>query len=218
MSDTAEFFGHHEFHVTANPNTTDPDYFKYVCGHTGVKAHVIYNELPGGGEVVDLLTGSTLRGTTSQAYRKLGFVAGSLQASGIDVVREKIETVPEHPLAPTSLDVETTEGGYFEAHFTIPDFDGLHERRLLRYRGEAFYLSTTDSKRANGLLFATMRDYHTTAEEFVARINAIYEAIAPQLINEPFDFKKPVVEFALFDSNPNHDIDWVNAYRDAAAS
>jgi len=203
----ADFVGPHELHVTANPNTTDTGLFQEICGQLGVKAHVIYNELPNGETSTDLLTGSEYECTSAESLSELGRIASGLRTAGIEVVREKIETTPWHPLAPKTANDPQKPGTYFESHFTLPDLPTTHGWKLLQWRGTPFYISTTDSKREKGLLFATMRDYQSTSMVFCQKIEDIYNALAEQI-----EVTQPTVEFAMYDSNPDHDKEWVNSY------
>ncbi len=210
--ENSDFVGPHELHLTVNPDTTDESLFTRVCNNLGIKAHVILNEYPGpnGGKTeVDYLTGSEIVGRSSEAFSELGRIAASLRAEGLDVVREKIETTPWHPLAPkTSLD-QLHPGTYFECHFTLPDLDTIHNFRILKWGEVPFLISTTENKRKAGKLFATMRHYIATSAAFCQDVSDIHKALEAQLGY----VKEPTVEFALYDSNPNHDKLWVDSYR-----
>lgn len=202
------FVGPHELHVTVAPHS-DSELFVSACADLDVKAHIIYNELPDGEIMVDYLTGSEMNGRSGEAFKELGRIASGLQIAGLEVVREKIETTPWHPASPkTSLD-QMRPGTYFECHFTLPDLPTMHGYKPFEWGGVPFLLSTTDSKRQKGLLFATMRHYISTAGTFVEGVNSIHNALEVQL----GEVKVPTVEYALYDSNPDHDKDWVNAYR-----
>lgn len=207
--DKGGFVGPHEIHVTASPETTDEEQFRQACGDLGVKAHVILNEVPSGEAQVDYLTGSEVNGRSGEAFTELRRISAGLRAEGIDVVREKIETTPWHPMAPKSSLDKLPPDTYFECHFTLPDLPTVHGFRALEWGGVPFLISTTESKRQAGLLFATMRHYISTAGAFVENVNDIYASLSKQLD----DLKPPTVEFALYDSNPDHDNAWIDAYR-----
>ena len=207
-AEAGKFFGPHELHVTADPATTDPQLFREVCGRLGIKAHVIYNETPQGETTADYLTGSDYQCTSAESVVELGRIATGLQSAGLQVVREKIETVPWHPLAPKSASDTQRPGSYFESHFTLPDLPTVHGRRILQWQGEPFYISTTDNKRRDGLLFATLRHYNSTAEEFCQTIEELHSALSQQIVVE-----YPAIEYAMYDSNPSHDRAWIDSYR-----
>lgn len=207
--DKGGFVGPHEIHVSVSRETTDARLFKEVCGDLGVKAHVIFNEVPTGEIEVDYLTGSEINGRSGEAFTELGRIASGLRSEGLEVVREKIETTPWHPIAPkTSLD-RLPPDTYFECHFTLPDLPTVHGYRALEWVGVPFLISTTENKKKAGLLFATMRHYISTAGAFVENVNKIHQSLALQIE----DLKLPTIEFALYDSNPDHDKDWIDAYR-----
>ncbi|MDB5163617.1 MAG: hypothetical protein JWS12_234 [Candidatus Saccharibacteria bacterium] len=202
-----DFFGPHELHVTADPITTDPQLFREVCGQLGVKAHIIYNETPQSESVPDYLTGSDYECTSAESLVELGRIASGLRSAGIEVVREKIETTPWHPLAPKSASDARRPGSYFESHFTLPDLPTTHGWKILKWRGNPLLISTTDNKRREGLLFATLRHYESTSDEFCQTIEKFHAALAEQI-----EVKYPTVEFAVYDSNPTHDKKWVDSY------
>lgn len=206
--DTGGYVGPHELHVTVAADSTDPKIFEEACGDLGIKPHIIYNEVPSGNTIVDYLTGSDFNGRSSQAFAELGRIAGGLRAAGLDVVREKIETSPWHPKAPKSSLDRLSEGTYFECHFTLPDLPTIHGFRALEWGNVPFLISTTESKRAHGLLFATMRHYISTAGAFCENVNQIHATLAQQI-----EVGIPTVEFSLYDSNPDHDNAWIDAYR-----
>lgn len=205
------FRGPHELHVTVDADSTDPDLFRGACDELRVKAHIIANEVPGSRErITDYLTGSEVTGKSVQAFTELGRIAGGLRAAGLEVVREKIETTPWHPAAPkTSLD-RLHEGNYFECHFTLPDLPTIHNFRAMKWGDVPFLISTTEHKREQGLVFATMRHYISTAGEFCRNVDEIHDALQKQI----GPVKAPTVEFSLYDSNPGHDDEWIDAYRE----
>ncbi len=203
-----DFVGPHELHVTVAPDS-DPELFATACADLGVKSHVIYNEVPGGETIVDYLTGSEINCRSSKAFTELGWLAAGLESVGLEVVRKKIETIPDHPASPkTPLD-RMEVYSYFECHFTLPDLPTMHGFQPMGWNKIPFLLSTTQSKRERGELFATMRHYIATADTFVKGVDDIYMHLSGIL----GDIKQPTVEFALYDDNPDHDKQWVDAYR-----
>jgi hypothetical protein len=203
------YVGPHELHVTVAAETTDPNKFRNACSELGVKSHIIFNKMPGSESVTDYLTGSEIIGSSVEAYMKLGRISCSLREAGLEVVREKIETTPWHPNAPkTSLD-RLNDGNYFECHFTLPDLTTIHGFRALHWGGVPFLMSTTERKQQEGLLLATMRHYISTAGEFCRNVDEIHQALEQQIGK----ITKPTVEFSLYDSNSDHDNQWIDSYR-----
>lgn len=207
--DDGGYVGPHELHVTVHPETTDPELFSQACKDLGVKAHKIYNETPHGELTIDYLTGSEFYGRSSQVFAEMGRIAAGLGSSGLHVVRQKVETTPWHPMTPkTSLDRLDT-GQYFECHFTLPDLPTIHGFKFMNWGNVPFLISTTDNKKKAGLVFATMRHYISTAGEFCDNVEKIHEALTWQI----GEVAMPTVEFSLYDSNPDHDKDWIDGYR-----
>jgi hypothetical protein len=205
-----DFYGPHEFHVTTDPTTTARGVFEQACGTLGVKAHIIYNETPHGESVTDYLTGSLKECTSLESLAELGRIAHGLRSAGLDVVRQKIEVSRSHPLAPRLPSDHLPAGSYFESHFTLPDLPTIHGRGRLEWRGVPLLISTTDNKRRQGLLFATLRHYTTTSGDFRTNIQELHRTLTKQLRY----VKWPTIEYAMYDSKPEHDSDWVNSYRD----
>ncbi len=96
-----------ECHVTvdmrgATSNTKSIDDFKAVCAQVGVKPILLDLHLADGAVVKDMMTSSVFMGDNRKAFLELKRISNCLAENGFKVIREKIETIPWHPAAPTT--------------------------------------------------------------------------------------------------------------------
>ena len=52
--------------------------------------------------IKDVMTSSVFMGNNTGAYQEMKRISNGLWAAGFEILREKIETVPWHPAAPSS--------------------------------------------------------------------------------------------------------------------
>lgn len=101
---------HYEIYVTVKG--CDPLYFQEVC-----KAVVLLHlQLTGENTVDDMMTSSRYSGTDAGCILEVWRIEDYLVKSGLDVVRRKIETYPDHPKATL---FPLAKGNYFECHIGI---------------------------------------------------------------------------------------------------
>jgi len=92
--------------------------FKRDCKDAGVKPILLDLHLSGGKVMKDLMTSSTFMGNNREAYEEMKRITHSLRQGGWEVVREKIETIPWHPAAPSQKHENPVmpPNCYFESH------------------------------------------------------------------------------------------------------
>jgi len=197
--------------------------FKSDCNEIGVKPIVLDLEMKEG-TLKDVMTSSKHFGDNRTAYEEANRIANKLTSFGYKVVRNKIETVPWHPAAPTFKTGEPIPNGcYFESHIGVvisPDekealqefVQGLNDRCTEAGRIEIggtcklsqnFFKKSKDGSKFVNML--TYRDNMTCREDFEHGV----EAIKWSLEKCGFDFEKVEVEYALYDTNVNHDSKWI---------
>jgi NTP pyrophosphatase (non-canonical NTP hydrolase) len=199
------------------------DNFREDCKSIEVKPIVLDLEMKEG-SIKDVMTSSKHFGDNRSAYEEANRIANKLTSSGYKVVRKKIETVPWHPAAPTFNTGEPIPNGcYFESHIGVtitPD-----EKELLQEFVEGLNSGCTEAgrielggtcklsqnffkKSKDGSKFVNMltyRDNMTCKEDFEHAVDAIKWSL-----NEcDFEFEKVEVEYALYDTNVNHDSKWI---------
>lgn len=217
----------YEIHVTVDTSENffecDIDGFKSKCQEIDVKPIVLDLEMKEG-TLKDVMTSSKHFGDNRTAYEEANRIANKLTSFGYKVVRNKIETVPWHPAAPTFKTGEPIPNGcYFESHIGVvisPDekeslqefVQGLNDRCTEAGRIEIggtcklsqnFFKKSKDGSKFVNML--TYRDNMTCRKDFEHGV----EAIKWSLDKCGFDFEKVEVEYALYDTNVNHDSKWI---------
>ena len=199
------------------------DNFREDCKSIEVKPIVLDLEMKEG-SIKDVMTSSKHFGDNRSAYEEANRITNKLTSFGYKVVRKKIETVPWHPAAPTFNTGEPIPNGcYFESHIGVtitPD-----EKELLQKFVEGLNSGCTEAgrielggtcklsqnffkKSKDGSKFVNMltyRDNITCKEDFEHAVDAIKWS----LDKCGFEFEKVEVEYALYDTNVNHDSKWI---------
>jgi NTP pyrophosphatase (non-canonical NTP hydrolase) len=206
------------------------DHFREDCKSIEVKPIVLDLEMKEG-SIKDVMTSSKYFGDNRSAYEEANRIANELTSFGYKVVRKKIETVPWHPAAPTFNTGEPIPNGcYFESHIGVvispeekPYLEGLVEELNAGFfspsRGfsrpsqielggtcklsQNFFKKSKDGSKFVNML--TYRDSITCKEDFERDV----ELIKFLLNEDKFEFEKVEVEYALYDTNVNHDAKWI---------
>jgi NTP pyrophosphatase (non-canonical NTP hydrolase) len=206
------------------------DHFREDCKSIEVKPIVLDLEMKEG-SIKDVMTSSKHFGYNRSAYEEANRIANELTSFGYKVVRKKIETVPWHPAAPTFNTGEPIPNGcYFESHIGVvispeekPYLEGLVEELNAGFfspsRGfsrpsqielggtcklsQNFFKKSKDGSKFVNML--TYRDNMTCKEDFERDV----ELIKFLLNEDKFGFEKVEVEYALYDTNVNHDAKWI---------
>ncbi len=195
--------------------------FREACAELGVKATILtlYNSDETTSE--DWMTSSVHIGTNESADVELRRIAAGIetwcdqfQLNGpgtklLTVVRQKIETVPWHPAAPSANGpiTENPKDCYFEKHWEIlveeDRIDDLHEFILDNY----CMMSRNKFKpmpEGKVLMSMTLRSY-VEREEFMATC----EAAERDLVEANYEVVDSVAEYAIYDSAAELDARWV---------
>jgi len=198
-----------EIHITVQG--ADKEYFIQVCELLGVKPIILDLQATDGKAVFDdVMTSSVHYGSNRSAYETMIVLSDDLESHGFNVIREKIETVPWHPAAPSHshLNNEHREGQYFETHIGVVSSDDRQDD-LKEFCGAwDIHLSRNVFKRLNDnqyIIMLTFRDYYTVREDFQFRV----ETILDRLKERGFEYEKVVTEFSIYDTKVNHDTRWL---------
>jgi hypothetical protein len=199
-----------EIHVTVDATQKDFDveHFRNVCKLIDVKPIVLDLQK---GSLTDVMTSSVIIADNRGAYNELERIVKKLKTAHFSVVREKIESVPHHPSAPsnTYLEPHMPQGSYFETHFNI----------LVRTKEEALlveevkkqfdcHLSKNKYKvHEDGTYnqMMTYRSYDKVREDFLEEIERIRQA----LLQAKLEIEKVIVEFTVYDTKTSHDNAWL---------
>jgi len=199
----------------------DLDLFKEACDDIGVKPIVIDLEINDGSEIQDVMTSSKHFGDNRSAYEESERISNKLKNWGFKVVRNKIESVPWHPAAPIiSTGKEIPNGCYFESHIGVTIYPGqkgdlndfvkstLTDGHLIELSGTAKLSQNFFKKSKDGSKFVNMLTYRSNmcgSPKFKLEV----EGIKHLLQEEGFEFEKVETEYAVYDTNVNHDAKWI---------
>lgn len=197
-----------EIHITVR--TDDIDMFVEVCKLMEVKPIVIHMDDEDNPDLKDVMTSSSYVGNNRDAYNEMLYISNYLRDNGMDVIREKIESVPWHPAAPTNKNpkIKMPENCYFECHFAVRCSENFMPRlRKLSKKLDCHTSQNIFKKHNDGtyVIMMTHRNNNTVSEDFKETINSI-EA---ELTRNGFDLEKTIIEFTVYDTLVSHDTDWL---------
>jgi hypothetical protein len=197
-----------EIHVTVQ--AADTDIFREVCKKLDVKPIILDLQTKNKTIIKDIMSSSTHMGTNRSAYEEMKRISHGLAMEGYDVVREKIETVPWHPAAPSNdSEKSMPKNCYFETHIGV---NVLNENRKKYLESVVGLFDAHMSRNAfkvhddgSWMQMVTMRWYKGTREHFEREADALYKTIQ----NHGFDVEKRITEFSIYDTKVSHDFEWL---------
>ena len=198
-----------EIHVTVM--AADNEEFKKNCKALDVKPIVLALQT-NNTTIKDVMTSSVHMGTNRSAYEEMKRISHGLVMAGYDVVREKIETVPWHPAAPTKLSDEMPKNCYFETHIGVNVPNDEERIAVLRHLAETCdaHMSRNAFKihdDGSYMQMITLRIYEGTLKNFEYDANVLHAAI----VMEGFDVEKRITEFSIYDTKVSHDAEWLKS-------
>lgn len=152
----------------------------------------------------EFITQSVSRGTYQEALEQLEYHSFGLMANGYNVIRAKIEVAPWDPMVPTEEQWIPTapSPNYFETHIKLPQLDTETQQkemlRLVRNRGA--HISRSVPK---GTSIATLRDHNLTLQGFQYIVDQFITSLAR------YDLGRADIEYAVYDTNPDLDNEWM---------
>lgn len=176
--------------------------FKETCEMLEAKAIVI-DAYP----LRDVMTSYRMKAETNkEVFHTMTHQVLVLEGRGFHVLRSKVETDLGNPQSWDPLPNQ-----YFESHIQLSlTANELQELKSLQEELD-FHISSNAFKPVidcRHVRMVTIRQYHTTPEDFTKRI----EAFRRVLQREGFTLVKDMeLEFALYDSNQQHDRPWLEA-------
>lgn len=185
--------------------------FKKACEKINVKSIVLDLENSDGEFINDVMTSSKFYGDNRTVYEEVQRISGMLKRLGYKVVREKVETAPWHPGAPSKEGDAMPKGCYFESHIAV-EIDNseetrrelsLHARRINAHLSKNVFKKVDDN---NFIIMLTIRDYHVNSKEFQEIVEKAVTSLRDASYKIP---KKEIVEFAIYDTKLNHDYLWL---------
>lgn len=206
----------YEIHITVEPiygtngNVISIDDFRSACKQLNVKPILLDLHLQGGKTMKDLMTSSSFMGNNREAFEEMKRIANGLSALGYTVIREKIETIPWHPAAPSRAHENPTmpPNCYFESHLNVLCTQNrLKQLKQIAELHEARRSSNVFKRFDDGTftIMVTYRNYETVYEDFKSKL----EEIKKDLKENGFELEKEIVEFSVFDTKVSHDTAWI---------
>ena len=208
----------YEIHITvdmkvdkfgqAGPSIDD---FKIDCSLLGVKPILLDLHLQDGAVVKDMMTSSTFMGNNREAYQEMKRISQGLKSFDYKVIREKIETIPWHPAAPSEKHVQPVmpPNCYFECHINVLTTDDkLEELKGLAEEWDSHMSRNAFKKFDDGqlIIMVTYRSYKDMFETFKEHL----DTFKPCLESFGFKWEKEIVEFSIYDTKVSHDAAWIS--------
>lgn len=200
----------YEVHVTVDAEGISIEDFREACWNLKVKPIEIL--LKEGTEMKDLMTSGTRdfdddKKALDWAKEQEEF----LNANGFKVLRIKIETPPDHPMAPKTIKSEMPAGSYFETHIPMtpvrPELLGSLEE-FIRRNGVHLSRNAFKKQEDGNLVFMltyrstdTYDKFYTTKSRFIQKFVENFGDVAI--------LRPAIVEFILLDTKQSHDDRWL---------
>lgn len=200
----------YEIHITVQ-SVPNGNAFKRWCEELGVKPIMLALQSKSNGMLQDVMTSSVVVGTLEDAHIESRRIESGLRGYGLTTMRRKIETVPWNPLI---VESEPGPSNYFESHIAIS---------VRKYSGKLpkatkdelaaichtldLHLSANQLKNdvEECVYMATLRQFGTTYEAFKVRTDTAVESLE----FSKYTVIKSVTEYAVWDSNVQHDDNWM---------
>jgi len=200
----------YEIHVTVTGARKTE--FYSTCKQLEVKPIVLDLQLKDGkGFFEDVMTSSVHIGNNHSAYEELERIVTGLIQEGFTVVREKIETVPWHPAAPSDEHINPVmpKDCYFECHIGVI-INGDEDYKQLECVAsicDAHLSRNVFKKHSDGssTVMITYRKYNGTYEDFKKGMEWLQlEIERTECLTE-----KVITEFSIYDTKVSHDAEWL---------
>lgn len=203
----------YEIHITVKSDG-EIEQFRECCAELEVKPLVV--QLANGAVPDDVMTSSSIKCTPSELRDECMRILIGLEVMGWHTVRCKVETSPFHSKVAELKPEDILPFQYFESHIPIRVTvdDDLEMLRILCERHLDMHMSANAFKvnDAERTIMSTYRSTVHDADSFrVATENrvAVLRGDHPSYTQYEFRADRPVVEFAIFDSNRSHDDEWI---------
>jgi NTP pyrophosphatase (non-canonical NTP hydrolase) len=195
-----------EIHVTVQTSyAADLERFKEVCNMLKVKATVLeLQDQHGKPQGVEVMTSSVHKGTNSSVLEELEREVHELQQAGFTILRQKLETMPQHPAAPSILNGRLMpKDCYFESHLEVVPGEVMNYRILewVLNKYQAQYSKNAKKDR----VIITYRESDFPYEPFMNQL----EELKVDLQTVGFDIIEEQTEFSIYDTNVLHDEAWI---------
>lgn len=200
----------YEVHVTVDAEGISIEDFREACWKLKVKPIEIL--LKEGTEMKDLMTSGTRDfDDDKQALDWAKEQEEFLNTNGFKVLRVKIETTPEHPMAPKTGKRAMPAGSYFETHIPMtlvrPEFMDVLEEFIRRNKVHLSRNAFKKQEDGHLVFMLTYRStdsydkFYTTKSRFIEKFVESFGDIAI--------LRPAITEFILLDTKQSHDDRWL---------
>ena len=173
-------------------------WFDRHCKEAGIKAITVENLTERGYLEKDYFTSSKISGNYEDPFHELNRISTFFQSKGVyRVVREKIETVPWHPIV--SIPGKYTKNLYFESHLELPTRYKDATIQILHDELRTPYGLAISRNIAKGEWMATYRRQGVSLPDFKTELAKIIASLG---------IEKHTIEVAMYDTNLEHDREW----------
>ena len=203
--------GTFEAHVTVRPPHGGLADFRAACEELGVACVEI--ELPVGETPAQPMTASLHHGALPEIVHQVDAIARALAAAGFDVVRIKIEAMPDNAGVPvTDDDAAALPANYFEYHakLVLPPGTAATDLAALAAACEPHHARLSRNARARRPDGAEERFVTLRVHAGRATAEARYAALAGTLASFPkVHVEKRICEYTVYDSDRTVDRGWL---------
>lgn len=202
---------HYEVHLTVLLSSNSSlAQFQAFCASCSIKPIIIdlYTQMDMTQR--DVMTSCQFYVTEEEIFGYAYCLYQSLVHNGFSVCRVKIESDPFHPTAPQELIDNMPANCYFESHIPVQVFSGREsELSDIMSRTNA-RISRNPFKSGDGYVVSmvTLRDYMSPFCVFQGKLTETLSLLHDHQF-ELMIGKKLEVEFAVYDSNWQHDHAWI---------
>lgn len=189
----------HELHLTIE-SIDDVEKFKKDCNEIRVKP-IILDLQTKEAAIKDVMTSYTEKCTYTQMQEIYCNQARKFKNKGYKVVRFKIETT-------SNVNTILHHSGYFESHIHLhlsKDFDTLKLQELCQTYNVHLSKNTFKSYEDYDVVMATLRSYDSL-KSFKDKLNTVVD-----VLNSVCKVGEHHIEYAIYDSNINHDKAWIES-------
>lgn len=201
----------YEYHITFefDKEKYSIEHLREICNRYNTKLVIL--EIPSvtGDVYKEYMTSSNFYGKNSEAIQLCTELANNFRMEGLNVVREKVETVPWHPLSPQTTD--TAHDGYFEAHIEIPidndinpytlfylkricsDFNAVFSQNIFKKYND-YYVQMVTIRKHN----SCRKSMENIINDFTSKLKCI-----------SISTSTPLLEFCIYDTNKELDNKWM---------
>ena len=208
----------YEIHITVkneSPERIWVNDFGDICEELGVKPITIQLQLEGAKYSTDVMTSSKHYGDNKSAYEEMKRISDGLKHCCFEVIREKIETVPWHPAAPSNErgNHRMPRGCYFESHIAVVvgQDKSVYSVALPHIAKEySSHISKNPFKildDGNYIQMITYRTYNDVYEDFKEHCANLRN----ELKYSGYSIENMVTEYSIFDTENHHDEAWIKA-------